>query len=50
MAFAQLESKLVLARTFQTFKMTLTPGQQLKAVEQMTVRPTNGVRVNLRVR
>ncbi|XP_048588147.1 cholesterol 24-hydroxylase [Nematostella vectensis] len=48
--FAQLETKLVLARTFQTFKMTLVPGQELKAVEQMTTRPKDGVRVHLELR
>ncbi|KAK3744358.1 hypothetical protein QZH41_016489 [Actinostola sp. cb2023] len=50
MTFAQVETKLVLARIFQTFKLKLTPGQELKAVEQMTVRPKDGVRVTLEMR
>jgi cholesterol 24(S)-hydroxylase len=50
MSFAQLETKLVLARLLQSFKIKLIPGQELKAVEQMTIRPEDGVRVTLQAR
>ena len=50
MSLAQFETKVILARLLQTFKFELLPGQTLKSVEQMTIRPQDGVRCTLTLR
>ncbi|XP_078380469.1 cholesterol 24-hydroxylase-like [Oculina patagonica] len=48
--FAQIQAKMLIARLLQTFKVQLLPGQDLKQVEHMTLRPKNGVRCTLTLR
>lgn len=50
MHFAQIETKLLIARLLQTFKVNLLPGQDLKQIEHMTLRPKNGVKCALSLR
>lgn len=50
MHFAQIQAKMLLARLLQTFKLELLPGQDLKEVEHMTLRPKNGTRCTLTLR
>ena len=50
MHFAHFETKVLLVRLFQTFKLKLIPGQELKRLEHMTLRPENGVVCTLSVR
>ncbi|KAJ7326009.1 hypothetical protein OS493_028731 [Desmophyllum pertusum] len=39
MHFAHIETKMLMARLLQTFKVKLLPGQDLKQVEHLTLRP-----------
>ena len=48
--FAQIQSKMLIARLLQTFKVKLLPGQDLKQVEHLTLRPKDGVRCTLTLR
>ncbi|KAK3738847.1 hypothetical protein QZH41_015061 [Actinostola sp. cb2023] len=41
---AEFEAKVIMARLFQEFKLELVPGQTLAIVEQLTVRPRDGVK------
>lgn len=50
MNFAQFETKVILARLLQTFNLDLLPGQTLESVEQMTIRPKDGVLCTLTLR
>lgn len=47
---AQFETKLVIARVLQTFKIHLAPGQNLKVMEHITFRPKDGLRCTLSLR
>ena len=50
MRFVELETKVLIARLLQTFKLKLLPGQDLKEVEHMTLRPKNGVQCTITLR
>ena len=41
--FAKFESKVILARVFQSFRFKLTPGQTGRAMGRMTLTPRDGV-------
>ena len=50
MRFAELETKILIARMLQMFKLKLLPGQDLKCVEHMTLTPKNGVQCTVTLR
>lgn len=50
MRFANLETKIVIARLLQVFKLTLVPGQDLKQVEHLSLTPKNGVQCTVTLR
>ena len=50
MRFAELETKILIARLLQMFKLKLVPGQNLKEVEHMSLSPKNGVQCTITLR
>lgn len=46
-AFAQMEAVLILAAIAQRYRLTLTPGQDVKPTPYVTLRPEPGIRVRL---
>jgi cytochrome P450 len=49
-AFAMIEAQLLLALLVQRFHFELVPGQDIRAVPRVTLRPKNGVKMVLRPR
>ena len=48
--FAMMEATLLLAVIAQRFRMCLVPGQRIEPLPSITLRPKNGIRVNLKER
>jgi cytochrome P450 len=48
--FAMMEATLLLATIAQRFRMRLTPSQRVEPLASITLRPKNGIRVNLQER
>jgi cytochrome P450 len=48
--FAMMEATLLLAAIAQRFRMHLSPGQRVEAMGSITLRPKNGIRVELQER
>jgi cytochrome P450 len=46
-AFAQMEAVLILAAIAQRYRLTLTPGQNVKPTPYVTLRPEPGIRMRL---
>jgi cytochrome P450 len=45
--FAMMEARLILATLAQRYRFTLAPGQEVKAIQLVTLRPKGGLRVTL---
>ncbi|MEZ4679885.1 MAG: hypothetical protein R2932_37270 [Caldilineaceae bacterium] len=46
-AFAMLEMQIVLATMMQTQRLALAPGQTFAPIQLITLRPRNGVKVQV---
>jgi cytochrome P450 len=49
-AFAMMEATLLLAAIAQRFRLTLAPGQTIEPLFSVTLRPKNGLRMQLHAR